>query len=74
MESIKYFSDEFDMKKATTTPWWKEALIKMFGVKVTSCDSGTCCVCYVWRDKILVSEFYEGKGNLTGESDEVDKC
>lgn len=70
MESIKYFSDEFDMKKATTTPWWKEALIKIFGVKVTSCDSGTCCVCYVWRDKILVSEFYEGKGTLTGESDD----
>ena len=60
MESIKY---EFDMKKTTTLPRWKEALIKTFGVKVTSCDSGICCVCYVWRDKILVSEFYKVTGS-----------
>lgn len=58
MESIKSFSDE-DIKKATIMPRWKQALIKIFGVKVTSCDSGYCFVCYVWRDKILVSEFYE---------------
>ncbi len=57
MESIKFFSDEV-IKKATTMPWWKEALIKIFGVKVIACDSGDCCVCYMWRDKIFVSEFY----------------
>ena len=63
-----WISDDV-IKKAAIIPWWELALIKIFGVKVTSCDSGYCCVFYAWRGKMyFVSEFYCEPNDVSTEA------